>query len=122
MRTKLIFTLLLSYTTHLFILLRAEEKGLYFGASYTGDVVSNFSGGIKRGTNYLGFATLQAGFDTQKAGWWKGGESFVKLANTHGDEPSATLIGNFQGVSNIEAGNITWLYEFWADSVSGNSQ
>jgi len=101
----------------------AQEKtneSLYFGATYTGDLVTNIKGGIKSGTAYLGMATIDAGFDTEKAKWWKGGDAFVKLANTHGGEPTAHLVGDFQGVSNIEAGNLTWLYEFWYRQRFGN--
>jgi len=90
-----------------------EESPFHFSASYIGDLVSNFSGGIKRGTVYLGLANIKGGFDTEKASWWKGGELFVNLGNTHGGEPSANLIGDFQGVSNIEAGNLTFMYELW---------
>ena len=84
-----------------------------FEASYTGDLVSNFKGGIKTGTTYLGLANLKAGFDTEKANWWKGGQLFVNVGNTHGGEPSAKLVGDFQGVSNIEAGDLTFMYELW---------
>jgi len=90
-----------------------------FEASYIGDVVSNFSGGIKKGTVYLGLANLKAGFNTETALWWKGGEAFVNIGNTHGGEPSAYLIGDFQGVSNIEAGDLTFLYELWYRQVLG---
>ncbi len=101
----------------------AQEKtneSLCFGATYTGDLVTNIKGGIKNGTAYLGMATIYTGFDTAKAKWWKGGDAFVKLANTHGDEPTANLVGDFQGVSNIEAGNLTWLYELWYRQRFGN--
>ena len=84
-----------------------------YEASYTGDLVSNFKGGIKTGTAYLGLANLKAGFDTEKARWWKGGQLFVNVGNTHGGEPSATLVGDFQGISNIEAGDLTFMYELW---------
>jgi len=90
-----------------------NESPLSFEASYIGDVVSNFSGGIKTGTTYLGLANIKAGFDTERAKWWKGGTLFVNVGNTHGGEPSANMVGDFQGVSNIEAGNLTFLYELW---------
>ena len=38
---------------------------------------------------------------------------FINAANTHGSEPSAKLVGDFQGISNIEAGNLSFLYELW---------
>ena len=90
-----------------------KKSAFSFEASYVGDVVSNFSGGIKRGTTYLGLANIKAGFNTENANWWKGGTAFVNLANTHGGKPTETLVGDFQGVSNIEAGNLTFLYELW---------
>ena len=91
-----------------------------FEASYIGEVAGNFTGGIKTGATYLGLANLAAGFDTQKAGWWKGGELRINAANTHGGEPSANLVGDFQGVSNIEAGNLTFLYELWYKQTIDN--
>ena len=84
-----------------------------FEACYIGDLVSNLSGGIKKGTTYLGLANMKVGFNTQKANWWNGGEIFVNVGNTHGGQPTATMIGDLQGVSNIEAGNLTFLYELW---------
>ena len=82
-------------------------------ATYKGDFVSNFSGGIAPGTTYLGLADLFLQFDAEKAGLWKGGKFLVHGANSHGGEPSANLIGDFQVASNIEAGNHTFLYELW---------
>jgi porin len=91
-----------------------ENKSPFsFETSYIGDIVSNFRGGIKTGTTYLGLANIKAGFDTETADFWKGGQFFINFGNTHGGEPSASFVGDFQGVSNIEAGDLTFLYEFW---------
>lgn len=84
-----------------------------FSASYIGDVVSNFSGGIKRGTTYLGLAGIAAEFDPAAAGWWKGGLAHMNACNTHGGMPTNDYVGDFQWVSNIEAGNLTFMYELW---------
>ena len=97
-----------------------KKSAFQFHASYIGDVVSNFHGGLKTGTTYLGLANIKADFDTENAKWWKGGEAFVNLANTHGGTPSASFVGDFQGVSNIEAGNLTFLYELWYKQRLGN--
>ena len=94
-------------------LVKGKENPFKFNASYIGDVVSNFSGGIKTGTTYLGLANIKAGFNTETANWWKGGRMYINIGNTHGGEPSATLVGDFQGISNIEAGNLSFLYELW---------
>ena len=85
----------------------------HFEGSYIGDIVSNLKGGIKRGTTYLGLANIKGMYDTEIARQWKGGKFFVNVANTHGGQPSATLVGDFQGVSNIEAGDLTFMYELW---------
>ncbi len=88
-----------------------KSSAWQINATYKGDLVSNFSGGIETGTTYLGLADLFLHFDTRNAGLWKGGEFLIHGANSHGGEPSNTLVGDFQGISNIEAGNHTFLYE-----------
>ena len=90
-----------------------NNSSLSLNASYIGDWVTNMRGGIKTGSTYLGLANLKIGFDTEKAGLWKGGSFFINAANTHGGLPSANLVGDFQGVSNIEAGDLTFMYELW---------
>ena len=90
-----------------------NKKAFSYSASYVGEIVTNHSGGIKPGTNYLGLANLKMGFDTHKGKLWKNGFLFINAASTHGGEPSTTLVGDFQGVSNIEAGNLTFLFELW---------
>lgn len=107
--------LLLLNTINLFSQTEDEsmKSAFQLNATYKGDFVHNFSGGIAVGSTYLGLADLFVSFDTHKAGLWKGGELLIHGANTHGGEPSANLVGDFQGISNIEAGNHTFLYELW---------
>ncbi len=95
-------------------------NGFKFEASYIGDVVNNLSGGIKTGTRYLGMANIRAGFDTEKAGLWKGTFVYVNAANTHGAMPSAELLGDMQVASNIEAGNHTYIQELWIKQAFKN--
>jgi len=89
-------------------------------STYKGDYVSNFIGGIKTGSTYLGLADIFVNFNAENAGLWKGGKFLVHGANSHGGEPSANLIGDFQVVSNIEAGNHTFLYELWYKQTFAN--
>lgn len=95
-------------------------KPFYIEGSYIGDMVSNLRGGIRKGTTYLGLANLKAGVNTQAAGWWKGGAFRINAANTHGGTPSESFVGDFQGVSNIEAGNLTFMYELWYKQTIGH--
>lgn len=82
-------------------------------ANYTGDFVSNFGGGIKTGTVYLGMASFEIGSLTKQLGLWQQGEFFLKAVTTHGAKPSESLTGDFQIMSNIEAGNHSYLQELW---------
>ncbi len=92
---------------------------LKFEASYIGDNINNLSGGIKTGSCYLGMANLRLDFDFEKARLWKGGQFYINAANTHGGTPSSDLLGDMQVVSNIEAGDHTYIQEFWFKQAIG---
>jgi porin len=89
------------------------QKAITMQASYTGDIAANLFGGIKTGIKYLGMANLKVGFDTQNAKLWKGGQFFINGAVTHGHSPTEFLIGDFQTVSNIDAGDHIYVHELW---------
>lgn len=91
-----------------------------FEAAYTGEFLNNISGGIKTGSVYLGMANLRLGLNTDNTGLWKGGKLYINAANTHGSTPSAKLLGDFQVASNIEAGNHTYIQEFWYKQTLGS--
>ena len=97
---------------------KAQKKSNFsdtfdFNASYTGDLVDNFNGGIKTGTTYLGLLNFDFGFDTEKAGLWNNGRFFVRLSDTHGRSLSENYIGDFQVSSNIDGGENLYLQELW---------
>lgn len=99
-----------------------ENEPVSFEASYVADNINNVAGGIKTGSCYLGMANMMLGFDTEKARLWKGGRFFINASNTHGGEPSVNLIGDIQVVSNIEAGDHTYLQEVWLKQQIGNTE
>lgn len=92
-----------------------EERGspLQTVASYTGDVAWSATGGLRRGTGWLGMAAMNASLNTGQAGLWKNGTFAVSAAYTHGATPSLDLFGDAQVSSNIEAGNRFFLMELW---------
>lgn len=90
-----------------------QENFLTTDFSYTCDALSNMKGGLKTGTGYLGMIKVDIDIDTEKGGLWKGGQLFISGMNTHGFEPSKKLIGDFHTVSNIEAGENTFIHELW---------
>lgn len=99
---------------------QTTPKTFEFEAAYTGDFLNNLSGGIKTGSAYLGMANLRLGLNTDNTGLWKGGKLYINAANTHGNTPSAKLLGDFQVASNIEAGNHSYIQEFWYKQTLGS--
>ena len=99
-----------------------DNEPVSFEASYVADNVNDIAGGIQTGSTYLGMANMMLEFDTQKARMWTGGQFYINAANTHGDEPSVNLIGDVQIVSNIEAGNHTYLQEIWFKQRLGSTE
>ncbi len=100
---------------------RAQEKGsaVEFEAVLTSDFALNFYGGLSQKAVYLGNLDLTMTLDTEKMKLWKNGTFFVYALNNHGKSLSS-LVGDFQGVSNIEANSNTRLYQFWYQHKIGN--
>lgn len=90
-----------------------KENPFSFETSYIGDALINIDGGIEQGSTFMGMANLIMHFDTEKGKLWKGGELCINASHTHGGEATTNLIGDFQTASNIEAGNLTYMYEMW---------
>lgn len=95
------------------------QASLDLEATYTGDAVADISGGVRRGGRYMGYATLGIHADMARICGLRGGTFYMKGGNTHGGEPSAQLIGDVQKVSNIEAGDHTFLAEMWYSQQMG---
>ncbi|MBN2485268.1 MAG: hypothetical protein JXB34_04800 [Bacteroidales bacterium] len=114
--TVILFSAILNYST------RAQENESPFSAemSAIGDFTTIFTGGIKPGKAfYLGYLSMQATFDTEKAKWWNGGLLTAHVINTHGALPSENYAGDMQVYSNIEAGNHTSLFELFYSQKLG---
>lgn len=92
---------------------QTDSSFLSFGAGYKGDIASNFSGGQKTGTTYMGVMDIQMEFNFESAKLWRGGILYANFENTHGGGLSNEFVGDIQVVSNIENGNASYLYELW---------
>jgi porin len=90
-----------------------HQSPFQFKASYVVDFGHNFTGGIKIGSVFLGMVNICIDFDTEQAGLWQGGEFYIKGVNLHGESPTNNLTGDFQVVSNIDAGEHTYVQELW---------
>ena len=93
--------------------LKAQDSPFLLKFDYTADLVHNARGGLQQGTVYMGRMMAGAGFNTEKAGWWKGGSFYISAHNTHGGMASGSLVGDVLGVSTIENVSCPGLYELW---------
>lgn len=80
--------------------------------SYTGELVQNAGGGARRGTTFAGAAGGEVTLLLGRLVGWHGARIFVFALGTHGGAPS-DLVGDVQGVSNLEAPGAVRLEEAW---------
>ena len=80
--------------------------------SYTGELVQNAAGGARRGATFAGTAGAQLTLRLGPLFGWHGARLFVFALGTHGGAPS-DLVGDVQGVSNLEAPAAVRVEEAW---------
>ena len=90
----------------------AEGHGVSVSVVYDGEAFVNASGGVRAGSAYVGNLHLQLAIDGQRLLGWQGASLFLDGLRTHGGHPSS-LVGDAQGVSNLEAPGGWQLYEAW---------
>jgi porin len=118
---KKVAHLLFAAATSLTAYAQTEKQNPFsFEGSYMGDTYYNTTGGLKTGGGFMGMANITIGFDTEKARWWKGGSFFINGASIHGKSLTENYVGDMQVASNIDAGEHTYLHEFWFRQQSGD--
>jgi porin len=90
----------------------AAARGVEFSVVYDGEAFVNASGGERPGSVYLGNLHLQLTVDGERLSRLPGLTVFFHGLGTHGGHPSA-LVGDAQGVSNLEAPAEWQLDEAW---------
>jgi porin len=80
--------------------------------SYSGEVVQNVSGGVRRDAAFAGLAGVEGTLLLERLIGWRGASLFVFGLGTHGGAPSH-FVGDVQGVSNLEATADVRLEEAW---------
>ncbi|MCP4413855.1 MAG: carbohydrate porin [Gammaproteobacteria bacterium] len=101
---------------HLFDFKQREisvDNGLSLEMVFTGDFVTNHSGGLKRGGSYLSNTDITVELDTEAAGLWKNGTFFTYILSHEGATPTEDYIGDLQTADNFESEDGTKLYELW---------
>jgi porin len=97
------------------------ESAYELAVVYTGEVWQNTRGGLRTGSSYLDNLDVQLTVDGEKAWGATGLTLFGYLLHNNGGTVSETLVGDAQGISNIEALKHTRLYELWADWAFGRT-
>lgn len=87
--------------------------GYQFEATYTGEFLSNVSGGIATGNAYLDNLSATLDVDVSEAWGFGSGRLFVHGLYNNGTTFSDKFVGDFQVASNIETGHAFRLYEIW---------
>ena len=100
----------------------AACPGLDFTAGYTADLRRNAAGGIGKGNAVSGL--LEAGAAWRSATLLPGAfvTTSASLIHVGGDSISGDLVGDLQGLNNIEADAGWYLYDLWSEVSFGARQ
>jgi len=93
---------------------RLAEAGLKGELVYIGDHFWNLRGGADTSDTgeYRGDVSLLLEFDPAALGLWRGGTFFAHLQEQHG-HTVVRHVGDYQGISNIDADDFKQVSEFW---------
>jgi len=98
-----------------------NDHGIDLFFDYTGEVLSNVSGGDHTGTGYNGLASFGVEADLGQAIGWEGVKMRLSGMDLHGSG-IGSRVGDMMGVSNIEGYGSVRLYESWVEkSFAGES-
>lgn len=93
-----------------------SERGVTLEVVLKADVLSNLSGGIKRGTKYMDNWDFKLKADADKLWGWTNTTAFLQVISNHGGKLNGTHVGSFMGVDNIEVNtNTTKLFHAWLE-------
>lgn len=87
-----------------------------WGVAYTSEFWGNVSGGLNRGVRYMDNLDLTAEFNLDEMIGWRGGTLFLYGLGNQGGSISE-LVGDYQGISNIEAETSWRLFEAWIEKA-----
>ncbi|MDS4015407.1 MAG: carbohydrate porin [Candidatus Accumulibacter sp.] len=93
---------------------RLSDAGIKIDLSYTGDLLRNTRGGLRRGSAYLGHVDLVLRLDGEKLVGWPGGAAYLQLIGNSGGPFNGPYAGSLMGSDNIEAPrNRTGVFRAW---------
>ena len=89
------------------------SKGIDYSFTYIGEVLSNASGGVKRGATYEGLLNGEVNVDLDKLAGLSGATLHSNFYQIHGRGLSGNNLRDLFTVSTLEAYPSTKLYEAW---------
>jgi porin len=92
---------------------RLEERGLTVDMTYIAEMLVSAGAEEADGGIFRGDLTIDLIFDTEQAGWWKGGEFGMQFMTEHGASLTDRYIGDFQILSNIDGPDFAQLNQVW---------
>lgn len=100
-----------------------NDKGVEIGVTYTGEVLSNRTGGLKRGTSFEGLLDVTVETDLEKIIGWRGAKTHIRIFNIHNarDLNAADYAGALANPSNIDAHATTRLFTAWFQQDFGKA-
>jgi porin len=98
------------------------KKGVALCVTYTGEVMGNVSGGLRRGALYEDKFEFALDIDLDKLAGWPGASFHVSGLQIDGNGLSGHNLGNLLTVSNIEAPVSSRLFELWFQQALFNDR
>ena len=90
------------------------KKGISLGFTHKSDFLATTSGGLKRGSAWLGHTEARLTLDLEKLLGWSGTTAYAVYHSDLGSKFNSHYVGAFTGVDNIEVGTNTALfYQAW---------
>lgn len=90
-----------------------DGMGIELGFTHKSDVLSNLSGGIKRGTAWMGNTEARAKINLEKLFGWRASTAYIQYHSQLGDKFNRDNVNSFVIVDNIEANNTAQLFQAW---------
>ena len=93
-----------------------SERGVTLEIALKASLLSNLSGGIRRGSKYMDNWDVKLRADADKLWGWTNTTGYLHVISNHGGKLNATHVGSFMGVDNIEVNtNTTKLFHAWLE-------
>lgn len=94
---------------------RLAKGGITFSGEYTGEVLGNTTGGLRRGAEYTGLFDFCMCFDLGELIHWPSAQLHIGAIYPHGGNLAEKYTGDLGGLSNIESYDSLRLFETWLE-------